>query len=177
MINSEKMNTNNFNIDLKLVKIIKSVFDQYKKSIDVLYDKNTFHLLTPDSLKKTDISSSIGLTNQYVQNDGLAIEFYYGVPIFLWSKFGKIRISKQEHRYSGDGFIKHISLTSLISDMFECTELIPKTKYFCGEYGPVFQINKVDGVSIPPIHIETEIYNEESYLNKLNVIKQFKESL
>lgn len=174
-MNTDQNISSQINLDTNHINIIKSVFDQYKKSIDAIYDKNTFHLQTPDSLRDADISSSIGLANQCVQNDGLAIEFYYGIPIYLWTKYGKIRISKSDQWYSGDGFAKHNSLTSLISDMFECSELIPKTKYFCGEYGPVYQLNKVDGISIPSIKIDQEPYNEESYLSKRNIISQFKQ--
>lgn len=165
----------NIELDTNHINIIKNVFNKYKKSIDEMFDENTFHLKIPDSLRDTEISSSIDLGNVCVQNNGLAIEFCYGTPIYLWTKFGKIRISKPDYWYNGDGVDKHNSLTNLISDMFECNEFIPKGKYFCGEFGPVYQLNKVDEVLIEPIKINQEDYNEETYVNKQKIINKFKQ--
>ncbi len=152
------------------IMIVKTIFDQCKEIIDSYYDETDFHLKTVESIQKTDVHAYINHFS-YIQNDSVALEFYYGLPSYLWTKYGKIRLNKGDCWYSQHN--KLVGLANEIVNKFNCTEIIPKIKNFDGEYGPVYQINKVNDFELENIIIERvkSNYDEDYNERKENTIK------
>ncbi len=159
------------------VDTIKNVYNEIKKIIESLYDDNNFTLNTYESIINSEISQRISSICEWVENEGIVIEYYYGTPLYIWTSYGKIRISKGDYCYSGEGYQKHDSLINLIQEKFECTEYIPKIKNITGEFGPVHQINIVNGKRLEPIRIGTKNYTEDTFNERKQIINEFKKLL
>ncbi len=90
---------------------------------------------------------------------GIVIEFYYGFPFMLWTKFGSVRIHGSNHHYNSVGSQIRTSIVKQLIELFGCTLLIDKSVNFIGEIGPVYQIGLVGQSTIPNV-----IYDKSNYI-------------
>lgn len=84
-------------------------------------------------------------------DDGIGVEFYYGIPSYLWTKFGRVRLTGSCTHYDSVGKnILHDFVQRFI-EKFDCVQIRPLTKNFDGEHGPVYQINQVGNFNVSPV--------------------------
>ena len=56
--------------------------------------------------KYTAAIYNLGNAYKAISKYKIALEYYYGTPLYLWTSYGKIRISKGDHWYSNALFLK-----------------------------------------------------------------------
>ncbi len=162
------------NINTEFISTIQNFFNEYKEKVLSLYDPENFHFNIPVDLKSTDIHYYINRLNQRMENESMAIEFYYGMPSSLWTPYGKIRLVKGDCWYANDGYDKKKELENFIKENFLTSELIPLTKNFDGEYGPVYQINKIGEKELEPVKIISDQYFLIDYEKGQNFVEELK---
>ncbi len=164
-------------INLEYLETIKNFFSEYKKKVKSLYDPVNFHFDIPESIKQTDIHYYVNRLNQRIENESMAIEFYYGMPSSLWTPYGKIRLVKGDCWYSGDGYEKKTELLNFIKENFSTSELIPLIKNYEGEHGPVYQINRIGEKELEPVKITSDQYFLIDYEVRASFIHELKNKI
>lgn len=88
---------------------------------------------------------------------GLFLEFYYGVPNKLWTPWG-------QYRFCGSAAGNPIDLDRLTGDLFERVGRVPflhrKTSSM-GEFGPVDEIVSLDGLALPKARVSNQVHGFE----------------
>ncbi len=104
-------------------------------------------------------------------DDGIGVEFYYGIPSYLWTKFGKVRLSGSCTHYDSVGKNILDDFVQRFITNFDCVQIKPLIKNFDGDYGPVYQINQVKDCKVSPV-IGHKTYSYDNFdQEKFTIIK------
>ncbi len=127
--------------DNSYIDCVRNIVKWYTKEISLM-NSNDFYSEVAD-ISKLEV-------NPYwhkVEN-GIAIEFYYGLPLYLWTKYGRVRLIGSCTHYNLIGINMIQDLTSRLIEKFSCTLLYPLEKRHDGDFGPVYQIGNVNGMNV-----------------------------
>lgn len=108
-----------------------------------------------DKLVRMEDRRSESVNPFYNQTEqGLFLEFYYGMPSSLWTPWGKWGFGG-----SGMGHFGHIE--AKVAEEFDATLHMPLQTTRMGEFGPVYALHRVGNVQLP----EPKEREHDSYLS------------
>jgi hypothetical protein len=85
--------------------------------------------------------------------DGIYLELYYGMPSRLWTPWGK-------WKFIGSGSGSWENITPSLLERFGATLHLPLRTDKMGEFGPVYELHKVDDTPLPdPIRLNHTSYD------------------
>ncbi len=149
----------------KYIENIRKIVSWFTEQLNQNNNKKDFYC-EPIQLNNLEV-------NPYKRKliEGIGIEFYYGFPFMLWTKFGTVRLHGNNHYYNCVGNEIRNSIVNNLIQKFDCKILVEKSINFDGEFGPVYQVGNVEDSDIQDVKYDWD-FNYVYDKNQVNKIRQ-----